>query len=105
MKDFTARIAAWFDRHSGTKRVVRTWLASFAGLFIPGVLGWLNELTEWARAEGQRPFPDATSLAYVGVVAISASSIALVNGLLIWLEDRSGKALLRGEGDGILKDV
>jgi hypothetical protein len=105
MNDLTLRIAGWLDKHSGMKRVLRTWLFSFLGLLIPGLLGWLNALTEWARSEGQRPFPDATSLAYVGVVAISASSIALVNGLGIWLEDRTGKALLRGDGDGILKDV
>lgn len=105
MKNIIRRAAAWLDKHSGTKRVLRTWLYSFLGLFLPGVLGWLNALTEWARSEGQRPFPDATSLAYLGVVAISASSIAIVNGLGIWIEDRTGKALLRGEGRGLLKDV
>ena len=30
-------------------------------------LGWLNGLTEWANSNGQAPFPDARSLAFVGV--------------------------------------
>jgi hypothetical protein len=105
MKNLHRRAAAWLTEHDGTRRVLRTWLFSFLGLFLPGVVGWLNALTEWARSEGQRPFPEATSLAYLGVVGISASSIAIVNGIVIWAEDRAGKALLRGEGPGLVKDV
>ena len=43
----------------------------------------------------QRPFPDATSLAYLGVSAIVAGVVATVN--LLWnaLEDAWGKGLLR----------
>lgn len=77
------------------RRAIRTFVQSALALLIPGLLGWLNALTEWARAEGQAPFPDARSLAYLGVVAIVAGVVAAVN--LLWnvVEDAAGKGLLR----------
>jgi hypothetical protein len=77
------------------RRAIRTFVISFAALFVPGLFGFLNAVTEWARAEGQSPFPDARSLAYVGVVAIVAGVIAVVN--LLWnaVEDKAGAGLLR----------
>lgn len=77
------------------RRAIRTFLQSFLALLIPGLLGWLNALTEWARAEGQTPFPDARSLAYLGVVAIVAGVIAVVNLLWNFVEDKAGAGLLR----------
>lgn len=77
------------------KRAIRTFLQTSLALLIPGLLGWLNALTEWARNEGQTPFPDARSLAYLGVVAIVAGVISLVT--LLWnaVEDGVGHGLLR----------
>lgn len=73
----------------------RTFLWAFLGIALPGVLGWLNDLTSWAQSEGQAPFPDARSLAFVGVAAITAGSVALVNALAVWVENRTGRGLLR----------
>lgn len=80
------------------RRAVRTFLITTLALFVPGLLGWLNELTQWAGSEGQRPFPDGTSLAYLGVSAIVAGVVAVVN--LLWnaVEDATGKGLLRNPG-------
>lgn len=77
------------------RRAVRTFIITTLALFIPGLLGWLNALTEWARSEGQKPFPDGHGLAYLGVSAITAGVVAIVN--LLWnaVEDGTGKALLR----------
>ena len=77
------------------RRALRTFIITTLALFIPGLLGWLNELTEWARAEGSTPFPDAHGLAYLGVSAIVAGVIALVN--LLWnaVEDKAGAGMLR----------
>jgi hypothetical protein len=77
------------------RRAIRTFLQSFLALMVPGFLGWLHALTEWARAEGQVPFPDGRSLAYLGVSAIVAGVIAVVN--LLWnvVEDATGRGFLR----------
>lgn len=77
------------------RRVARTFVIALVGILLPGVFGWLNALTEWARAEGQRPFPDATSLAYLGVSAIVAGFIAVLNLIVVGLEDASGHGILR----------
>lgn len=77
------------------RRSVRTFLQAFLGLMIPGFLGWLNALTEWAKAEGQAPFPDGRSLAYLGVSAIGAGCIAVVTALMVKAEDVVGHGILR----------
>lgn len=77
------------------RRAIRTFVVTALGLWIPGLLGWLNDLTAWARSEGSTPFPDAHGLAYLGVVAIVAGVIALVQ--LAWntVEDATGHGFLR----------
>ena len=91
MKNFlTNIISAENVRYS-----LRTFGVAFLALFVPGLLGWLNALTEWARAEGATPFPDAKGLAYLAVSAIVAGVIAVVNLLLRALEDLTGKGVLR----------
>lgn len=77
------------------RRAIRTFLAAVLGLWIPGLLGWLNQLTEWAHGEGSTPFPDAHGLAYLGVAAISAGVIATVQLVINGIEDASGKGFLR----------
>jgi predicted secreted protein len=77
------------------RRALRTFIITTLALFVPGLLGWLNALTEWARGEGSTPFPDAHGLAYLAVSAITAGVVALIN--LLWnvVEDALGKGLLR----------
>lgn len=77
------------------RRPARTFVWAFLGIAVPGALGWLNDLTAWASSEGQAPFPPARSLAFLGVAAVSAGSVALVNALGVWLENRTGRAFLR----------
>lgn len=96
---------SWLDRHEGVRRVLRTFLYAFLGLAVPGVFGWLNDLTAWATSNGQAAFPDARNLGFLAVAAISAGSVALINGLGIWLENSMGRAILRGSGRGIVKRV
>lgn len=73
-------------------RSARTFGYAFAAVLVPGLFGWLHAVTEWAQAQGQVPFPDATSLAYVGVSAVVAGAIAVVNLLGIVVEDATGRA-------------
>lgn len=77
------------------KRAVRTFVIATLGLLIPGLLGWLNELTSWARNAGGTPFPDAHGLVYIVVAAICGGVIALLNLLVNWVEDTAGKGVLR----------
>ena len=77
------------------RRAARTFIQAFLGLLIPGLLGWLHGLTEWARSEGQAPLPDAGSLAYLGVAAIGGAAVAVVALIQNGLEDASGRGLLR----------
>lgn len=82
-------------------RAARTFAMAFAVLFIPGLLGWLNDLTAWASSNGQQPFPSLSTLEYLGVSAIVAGGIAVVN--LVWnaLEDATGKTALRGKSPAV----
>lgn len=77
------------------RRAVRTFVITTLGLFIPGLLGWLHGVTEWAAGNGTSPFPDGHGLVYLGVSACVAGIVALVN--LVWnaLEDGIGKGFLR----------
>lgn len=72
------------------KRVARTFVYAFLGILVPGLLGWLGDLTDWARANGQAPLPDAHSLAYLGVAAIGAGFVAVLNALGIVIENATG---------------
>jgi hypothetical protein len=75
------------------KRVLRTFLISFVGLFVPSALGFMGEITKWASAKGQQPFPDLSVLGYAGVIAISAGLIAVLNLVVNLIEDATGKSL------------
>lgn len=77
------------------RRSIRTFIIAFLGTAIPGALGWLNALTQWANSAGQTPLPEWQSLAFLGVSAISASLIALLNVAWNWTEDATGHGLLR----------
>lgn len=77
------------------RRALRTFVITTLALFLPGLFGWLNALTEWARSEGGTPFPDAKGLAYLAVSAIVAGVVALINLLWNTVEDVSGKGFLR----------
>ena len=83
-----------FTRDS-LRRAIRTFIITTLALFVPGLLGWLNELTRWANAHGEQPFPDGHGLAYLGVSAIVAGVVAVVNLLWNTIEDQAGAKMLR----------
>jgi hypothetical protein len=77
------------------KRALRTAIVAALVIWIPGLLGWLNAVTQWARDEGATPFPDAHGLAYLGVSAIVGGVIGLVQWILNVIEDGIGHGFLR----------
>lgn len=77
------------------RRALRTFIITTLALFVPGLLGWLNDVTVWANGNGERPFPDGHGLLFLAVSACVAGIVAAVN--LVWnaIEDASGRGLLR----------
>lgn len=76
-------------------RAVRTFVFAFAGIALPGFLGFLNDVTAWANDGGQRAFPDAKNLSFLGVSALCAGLVAALNLAVNAIEDSTGKAFLR----------
>ena len=83
---------------SGLKDALKSaglvWLFTTVGLFVPGMLGWIQEVTEWASQKGAPAFPDPSNLGYLFVAAITAAFPAAIAGLVRYVENLSGKALL-----------
>ena len=81
------------------KSALRVWVFTTLGLWIPGLLGWINEVTEWASQKGAPAFPDPTNLAFLFVAALTAAFPAAVAGLWRFVENASGHtALPRASG-------
>jgi hypothetical protein len=76
------------------KSFVLVWLFTTVGLFIPGMLGWINEVTQWANQPGAPAFPDPSNLAYLFVAALTAAFPAAVAGIVRYVENVTGKGLL-----------
>lgn len=71
-------------------RSARTFIPAFLVLFVPGLLGWLHAVTEWANSQGATPFPDAKGLGYLAVSATVAGLISLANLAMNLIEDWTG---------------
>lgn len=76
------------------KSAALVWLFTTVGLFLPGMLGWINEVTQWAAQKGAPPFPDASNLGYLFVAALTAAFPAAVAGLVRYFENTTGFAIL-----------
>lgn len=90
-----ARVLGALRGSDSLGRVARTFLITFIAVTATGFLDWLHQLTGWASGGGQAPFPDATSVGFLAVSGIIAGVVAVVNLLVVWAENTSGKALLR----------
>lgn len=68
------------------RAALRTSLFSFVGGFVPALLGWLNNVSQWASDHGSRPFPATSVIVYAAVAAVVAAVTGLINGVWISLE-------------------
>ena len=75
------------------KSALRVWIFTTLGLWIPGLLGWINEVTQWANSKGAPAFPDPSNLAFLFVAALTAAFPAAVAGVVRFLENASGHAI------------
>ncbi len=73
---------------------LRVWVFTTIGLWIPGLLGWVNEVSSWAAQKGAPPFPDPSNLAFLFVAALTAAFPAAVAGVVRLVENASGKNVL-----------
>lgn len=76
------------------KSAALVWFFTTVGLWLPGLFGWINEVTKWADQKGAPAFPDPSNLAYIFVAALTAAFPAAVAGLIRYAENVSGKKLL-----------
>ena len=76
------------------KSALLVWLFTTVGLFVPGMLGWIQEVTQWANQKGAPAFPDPSNLAYLFVAALTAAFPAAVAGIVRYIENASGTRLL-----------
>lgn len=95
MKNFLRRLLVGLAHSANVKRALRGALVTFLTLFIPGLLGWLHEVTDWAHAAGTTPFPDAHGIMWLAVSALVSALVGLVNLLVNALETATGKGVLR----------
>lgn len=76
------------------KSAALVWLYTTVGLWIPGLLGWINEVTNWANQKGAPPFPDPSNVAFLFVAALTGAFPAALAGIVRYIENVSGKSLL-----------
>lgn len=65
----------------------RVWVITTLGLWIPGLLGWIHEVSEWASQNGAPPFPDPTNLWFLFVAALTAAFPAAIAAIVRLLEN------------------
>lgn len=76
-------------------RASRTALWSFIGLFGLSVIGFLQQIVEWANAGGAAAFPSVSVLGFAAISAAVSAVIGLVSFVANAAEDARGS-------DGIL---
>jgi hypothetical protein len=89
---FLKRLLTGLRDSKNVKRAARGFGFTFLGLFVPGLLGWLNQLTGWAPGA---PFPDLHPLGALFVSSLLAAVVGLVNLVGNAVETATGKAVLR----------
>jgi hypothetical protein len=72
----------------------RVWVITTLGLWIPGLLGWVHEVSEWASQKGAPPFPDPTNLGFLFVAALTAAFPAAIAAIVRLLENGFNVKLL-----------
>lgn len=70
------------------KAAVSTAFFTFLGLFGMAVLGFIQQVIDWANAGGVTVFPDVSVLGKAAVSAGLAAAVGLVNFAWRWLQSK-----------------
>ena len=73
---------------------LRAWIVGTLMLWIPGLFGWVHEVSEWADAKGAPAFPDPSNLAFLFVAALTAAFPAAGMAILRLIENAAGRSIL-----------
>lgn len=89
----------WKRLPDAARRALRTFAQTFAGLYVIKVVGFLNQLADWAgcreAALVECGFPDVSTLGYGLVAAGSAAVVALFSYAQNLIEDATGTQVLK----------
>lgn len=79
------------------KRAVRTAVFSFAAVFGLSLIGWLNDVVQWANdTDAANVFPDPAVLVKAAVSAAAGAASGLVSFVVNLAEDLKGGTTLFG---------
>lgn len=76
------------------KSAALVWFYTTVALWIPGLFGWINEVTKWADQKGAPPFPDPSNVAFLFVSALTAAFPAAFAGVIRLIENATGRTIL-----------
>lgn len=74
------------------KSALRVWVFTTIGLWLPGLLGWVHDVSSWASQKGAPAFPDPSNLAFLFVAALTAGFPAAVAGVWRYAENLWGQS-------------
>lgn len=72
------------------RRAIRTFLQAFVAVFAISLLGWLGDVTLWAKCvDNCKDFPDVTVLGKAAIAGFAAGAVTLVSLIQNLLEDKT----------------
>lgn len=79
------------------KRAARTFVFSFVAVFGLSLIGWLNDVVQWANdTQAANVFPDPSVLVKAAVSAAAGAASGLVSFFVNFAEDIKGGTALLG---------
>jgi len=79
------------------KRAVRSFLFAFIALFGLSLIGWLNDVVQWANdTQAANVFPDPGVLVKAAISAAASAAVGFVTFLVNLVEDIKGGTALLG---------
>lgn len=78
------------------KAGLSTFAVSFVVLFAGGLIGFLNDIVEWANTQGSSGFPSLSTLGYAAASAVTSAVIGIVNSIYRLVQSKT--SIIPGTG-------